>query len=60
MTLLALFRNLHTRLSDALHLAVPAASGYTRRAPRWRSLGQPVLPYHYLRPVPVVVREAKR
>lgn len=47
------FSALKRTLKEFLHSAVLAPQYHNLR-PRWRSIGQPVLPYHYLRPLPVV------
>lgn len=50
--LINIISGLRTILTDALHRAVMAPQ-YKNLQPRWRNIGQPVLPYHYLQPVPL-------
>lgn len=53
-TVPAFISRLTDLLKNALHRAV-VAPRYDGFRPRWRNIGQPILPYHYLRPVPVVI-----
>lgn len=61
MTFFARFKSVlkQSKIAETIMRAVPAAV-HTPRLNRWRNIGQPVLPYHYLQPLPVVVREARQ
>lgn len=46
------------QIAEALHLAVPAVN-QKKFIPRWRNLGRPITPYHYMRPALVPVRQQR-
>jgi hypothetical protein len=52
-------RSFFNKLAEALHKAVPAVS-HKRAMPRFRLLGEQLLPYHYMQPIPVPVQQNKR
>jgi len=64
MSLLNLFRTtlsqIRSTISDALHLAVPAPAYKRTPLPHYRPLGRAVLPYHFMRPALVPVRNTQR
>ncbi|WP_276133637.1 hypothetical protein [Polluticoccus soli] len=46
-------------MEEFLHKAVPAVS-QKRMVPRWRNLGRPITPYHFMQPVLVPVKKNNR
>jgi len=55
---LKLINQIQETVAAHLHKAVPAVS-QKPFVPRWRNLGSPVTPYHFLRPVPVKAQYKK-
>ena len=52
-------RQLFNTIADAIHKAVPAVS-QRRAMPRFRLLGQQLVPYHYLQPLLVPIKKERR
>jgi hypothetical protein len=52
-------RSFFNKLAEALHKAVPAVS-HKRAMPRFRLLGEQLLPYHYMQPALVPVQQQAR
>ncbi len=52
-------RSFFNKLAEALHKAVPAVS-HNRAMPRFRLIGEQLLPYHYMQPVLIPVQQSRK
>jgi hypothetical protein len=46
-------------IEEFVHKAVPAVS-QKRAVPKWRNLGSPITPYHFMQPALIPVKNNKR